>query len=76
MSQCTKHLVSPIGKPSRPRIVIVRPAERQRRLIELNRYPRQVIGLALRLPDGDRVHDMTPHYSLSFLWAKPARWWK
>ena len=64
--------VLPLGKLRRWRFVTVQPADKQPRWIMPNRYPRQVIGFALRLPDGG----LGEHYSLSIMWAEPARWWK
>jgi hypothetical protein len=71
-----RRFVPPLGRIRKFRFVTVRPAGRQERFIAWNRYPRQIIGLAVRLPDGGRLNDVTPHYSLSILWAEPARWWK
>lgn len=71
-----RRFVPPLGKLTKLRAVTVRPAERQKKLIIPNRYPRQVIGILVRLPDGGRVNDVIPHYSLSIRWAEPARWWK
>ena len=71
-----RHFVPPLGKLRPWRFVTVRPSNRQNRLIRLNRYPRQVIGFTVRLPDGGRTNDVVPHYSLSIMWAEPARWWK
>ena len=71
-----RRFVPPLGRIRKPRFVTIRPAERQKRFIAWNRYPRQIIGFAVRLPDGGRLNDTVPHYSLSIMWAKPARWWK
>lgn len=72
----SRRFVPPLGKLNKWRFATVRPAERQKRLIILNRYPRQVIGIGVRLPDGLRESGVVAHYSLSILWAEPARWWK
>ena len=63
---CSRRFVPPFGRLTRWRFVIVQPADPQP-LVSFNRYPRQIIGIGLRLPDG---------YGLSIMWAKPARWWK
>ncbi len=63
--------VSPVGIPRMPWIGVVRAADRPR-LITANRYPRQVIGVGLRLPKRDDAHGW-PY--LSVLWSRPARWW-
>jgi hypothetical protein len=75
--------VPPLGWPFSFRVVTTTPANRGR-LVRLNRYPRQVIGIAFRLPDdattfrydrntGERFGH---HRALSIVWAKPARWWR
>lgn len=70
-----RRFVSPIGVPTKPRIVTYASADRARRMVTWNTYPRQVIGVSIRLPDmhvGDRhMH----HPQLSIVWSKPARWW-
>ena len=74
-----RRLVPPLGWPLQWRAVTITPAHRQRRLVVLNRYPRQVVGLCFRLPDYeplDRSKVHGNHRALSILWAKPARWWK
>jgi hypothetical protein len=68
--------VSPIGKLKKPFAVTTWNAGRAPRLISLNRYPRQVIGISLRLPDGHPSSGRVTHHSLSIVWASPARWWK
>ncbi|QPO17456.1 hypothetical protein PROPHIGD24-3_48 [Mycobacterium phage prophiGD24-3] len=66
-----RRFVPPFGWPIQFRAVKCHAAERPR-LVVLNRYPRQVIGVAIRLP-----HDNQPgHPYLSIMWAKPARWWR
>ena len=75
-SECTRRFVWPLGEIRRPYVVTVQCADRQPRLVMANRYPKQIIGLALRLPDGRRIDGVTTHHSLSFVWATPARWWK
>lgn len=77
-ARAARRLHSPVGWPLRLRAVTVTPAERQSRLVVANRYPGQVIGVSIRLPDCDPGNDWeraAPHRSLSLLWAKPARWW-
>ena len=76
MIETPRRFVPPLGRFRKWRFVTVRPAEKQPRRVMFNRYPRQIIGIAVRLPDGGRINDVTPHYSLSILWAEPARWWK
>ena len=71
--------VPPLGWPFHFRAVTVTPAERQRRWVIANRYPRQIIGLCFRLPDAEPLNAEQRHgnhRALSVLWAKPARWWK
>lgn len=68
-------LVSPIGWPIHFRAATTTPANRPP-IIGLNRYPRQVIGIGIRLPDEETVGGQIRHKALSILWAKPARWWK
>ncbi len=74
--------VPPLGWPFAPRVVVYRPADRQRRLVVLNRYPRQVIGIGVRLPSINDHIGFGPnvripiHLSLSIVWSKPARWWR
>lgn len=68
-------LVPPFGKLTKWRFVTVQPADPQP-FLTLNRYPKQVIGITLRLPDGSSSNDRKPHYGLSIRWATPARWWK
>lgn len=78
-----RRLVPPLGWPIKFRVVTVTPAERHP-LVALNRYPRQVIGFAVRLPDDvtqnrrdANTGERFGHYrALSILWAKPARWWR
>lgn len=72
---CSRRFVSPFGHLTKWRFVTVQPADRPR-LVTLNRYPKQVIGIVLRLPDGSLLNGRTPYYGLSIVWAKPARWWK
>jgi hypothetical protein len=79
-----RRLTPPLGWPMRLRIATITPADRQPRLVILNRYPRQIIGVVIRLPDDltENRHDRNTgkrfghHRSLSIVWAKPARWWK
>lgn len=63
--------VPPLGWPPRFALVLCRAADRPKR-VTLNRYPRQVIGIGIRLPK-DNYHPGHPY--LSILWARPARWW-
>lgn len=72
----------PFGWPIKFRVVVIVPSKRHP-LVALNRYPRQVIGFAVRLPDGEpQAHHPTTgvpvghHRALSIMWAEPARWWK
>lgn len=66
----TRRFVPPFGWPPKFRAVKVR-ASNPPKLVTLNRYPGQVIGVGIRLPgDSERGHPM-----LSLLWSKPARWW-
>lgn len=74
VDQEPRWFVPPLGWPPKPRIVTVNPADRPRRLITLNRYPRQVIGFAIRLPDLELI-GRRRHVALSVLWCQPARWW-
>lgn len=78
-----RRFVPPLGWPFRLRVVTVTPADRGP-LVGLNRYPRQVIGITIRLPD-DATQDRRDrntgerfghHRALSIVWAKPARWWQ
>ncbi|UXM90926.1 hypothetical protein [Paenarthrobacter sp. JL.01a] len=71
-----RRFVPPLGKLRKPYAVTTWNAHRAPRLINWNRYPRQIIGIALRLPDGETSAGRTTHHSLSIVWAKPARWWK
>jgi hypothetical protein len=66
----TRRVVPPLGWPLYFRAVKVRAAELPR-IFTLNRYPRQVIGLGIRLPRGSEAG----HPYLSIQWARPARWW-
>lgn len=75
MNPPRKRFVPPLGKLGRWRFVTVNPAERQPRFIMPNRYPGQIIGIGVRLPDGGRINDRIPHYSLSIMWATAADWW-
>jgi len=75
------YLISPIGQPTRWRFVTAMAAERPRRAVMLNRYPRQVIGVGIRLPAVDLYvapsRQRTFHPYLSIVWAKPhgaGRW--
>lgn len=77
------YLISPIGKPSRWRFVTYFAADRPRHLLTPNRYPRQVIGFGIRLPDMNVRYKAHPapekvcHPVLSIVWAKPhgaGRW--
>lgn len=64
------YLISPIGKPCRPRVITAAAADRPKPVM-LNRYPRQVIGFGLRLPDMDVCGGPTYHPYLSIVWSKP-----
>lgn len=70
-----RRFVPPLGWPFHFRAVTVTPADRHP-LFVWNRYPRQVIGFAIRLPDSDDPYPRCRNRALSILWAKPARWWK
>lgn len=74
MSECTKTFVSPIGRLTRLHFVTCQSADRPP-LFGLNHYPRQAIGLTMRLPRGKDISGKVEHYYLSVVWAKPARWW-
>lgn len=82
MSDKPRRFVPPLGWPFAPRVLVVRPAERQRRIVALNRYPRQAIGLSVRLPSITDRSGFGPtvlmpiHLALSIVWSKPARWWR
>lgn len=76
------YLVSPIGVPRRRWRVLVYAAAHRGPLVRWNRYPRQVIGVGIRLPDlqppigsGWR-HAIHPR--LSIVWSTPhaARRWR
>ncbi len=74
-----RRFVPPFGWPPHFRAVTITPAGRPR-LITLNRYPRQIIGVVIRLPDADDTipreqRSRSSHRALSLLWARPARWW-
>jgi len=47
----------------------VTPAHRPR-LIALNRYPGQIIGFAIRLPDEETLGGQIRHKQLSILWGR------
>ncbi|MFZ2178413.1 MAG: hypothetical protein WAW17_31175 [Rhodococcus sp. (in: high G+C Gram-positive bacteria)] len=68
-------LVSPVGWPLRFRAATITPANKSP-ILGLNRYPRQVIGISLRLPSEETASGQIRFKALSILWAKPARWWK
>lgn len=78
-----RKFVPPLGWPFKFRAVTITPANRPR-LVSLNRYTRQVIGICFRLPDSDDPSTRDPytgerhghHRALSIMWAKPARWWR
>ena len=71
-----RRFVSPVGALRWPwRAVTVTPSHKPP-LLSLNRYPGQVIGIALRLPDEPVAGGHERHKQLSILWARPARWWK
>lgn len=77
MTETKRRFVPPLGWPPRFRAVRCYAAERPR-LIALNRYPRQIVGIALRVPHGRKptCWSLQPgHPYLSVLWARPARWW-
>lgn len=82
VSVVAPYLISPIGRPARWRFVTAFAANRPQRLVMLNRYPRQVIGVGIRLPDftdplpGNRTWVRHPY--LSIVWSKPhgaGRWY-
>lgn len=78
-----RRITPPLGWPISFRVVTITPADRLP-VVVLNRYPRQVIGLAIRLPDDATENRRDPntgerhghHRALSIMWSKPARWWK
>lgn len=60
----------PLGALRWPwRVVTVTPAHRPR-LIALNRYPGQIIGFAIRLPDEETLGGQIRHKQLSILWGR------
>lgn len=66
----------PLGRLRRPTATVVFAARRPR-LIVANRYPGQVIGVAVRLPRDEALNPPSTRYPmLSIQWAKPSRWWK
>lgn len=72
------YLVSPVGAPTWPwRFITVATARRSPKLVSWNRYPRQVIGIGIRLPDMENrwvtgPHQPPPiHPMLSILWSRP-----
>jgi hypothetical protein len=73
-AEVTRRFVPPLGWPFGFRIGTITPAARPR-FITANRYPRQVIGFAVRLPSEETASGQIRHKQLSLLWAKPARWW-
>lgn len=70
-----RRLTPPLGWPFKFRAVITTPGHRHP-LVVLNRYPRQIIGIAFRLPDEQFPGGQVRHKALSILWSKPARWWR
>ena len=83
MSEFGPYLISPIGRPTRPHAITYFAADRPRRLVTPNRYPRQIIGVGIRLPDMSVRFAAHPrpervcHPVLSITWAKPhgaGRW--
>jgi hypothetical protein len=70
-----RRFTPPLGWPLSPRACVVTPAERPP-LVVLNRYPGQVIGIAVRLPAEQELGGRLRHHALSLLWSEPARWWK
>ncbi len=75
MSQQMRRLVPPFGWPIKLRIATVAASENGP-FVAWNRYPRQVIGVSVRLPDMALGGGRNLHPRLSILWAKPARWWR
>lgn len=73
-TEVTRRFVPPLGWPLQFKAALCWAADPPP-LLFLNCYPRQVIGLCLRLPRwGDQ--GWIPRYPyLSLLWARPARWW-
>lgn len=75
------YLISPIGKPTKWRFVTAMASDRPKRLVLLNRYPRQVIGVGIRLPSVDMYvapsRQKTYYPYLSIVWSRPhgaGRW--
>jgi len=64
----------PLGKLRRPYAVTCETAARPR-LVTLNRYPGQVIGVSFRLP-AMATPTRTRWLALSIVWASPSRWWR
>ena len=71
-----RRFVPPLGWPMKFRVATVAAAERGRFFV-WNRYPGQVIGFCVRLPDLDLTGlQRAVHPRLSLVWARPARWWR
>ena len=70
-----ERLPFPLGKLCKPYAVTCSAAERPR-LVTLNRYPGQIIGVTLRLPAYSEWPARLGHPYLSIIWATPSRWWK
>jgi hypothetical protein len=77
------YLISPIGRPAKLRAITYFAANRPRHLLIANRYPRQIIGVGIRLPDMSvryKAHpapEQVKYPVLSIVWAKPhgaGRW--
>ena len=75
MNREQRRLVPPFGWPVKVRASTVAASENGR-LFAWNRYPRQIIGFSIRLPDMELGGGRQLHPRLSVVWAKPARWWR
>jgi hypothetical protein len=73
--EANRLLVPPLGWPFKFKAYTVTPADKPA-WITFNRYPRQTIGIVLRLPDEFPLGGRVSHKALSLLWSSPARWWK
>jgi hypothetical protein len=72
--EVTRRFVPPLGWPFKFRAATITPSNRHP-LFVWNRYPGQIIGFAVRLPDAADTFPPVKHRALSIMWAKPARWW-
>jgi hypothetical protein len=75
MTAAPRRFVSPIGRPSKWRLITINPAVKPPRVVSLNRYPRQAIGIVFRLPPIDMGSGHRLDVALSWMWGRPVRWW-